>query len=317
MRQTSALLLAASACLAAPCSSAADAAAPSHSFLATGDHTMIVEGASGGATGTIAWDYPLPTREGWVLASGNVLLAVGKSGPYPGGGAIEVTRDKKIVWEYKGTQDELASVQKTAAGTYVVTEEGAKPRLLEIDALGKVLVEIALQPQTGNSHMQTRMARKLADGTYLVPHLLAFAIKDYAKDGTVLGAIDTTAPGDSDHHQETWPFTAIRLPDGNTLAGLTHSNTVAEFSPTGKRVWEVTNQDVGGIIKDACGVQRLPNGNTIINSYAAGGAGEVKLFEVTPDKKVVWTYAPKDGGHIHDFHVFATDGKVLEGPALR
>ncbi len=316
MRQPFALMLAC-ACLAAPCARAADAVAPSHSFLATGDHTMIIEGASGGAAGTMTWDYPLPSREGWVLPGGNVLLAIGKSGPYPGGGAIEVTRERKIVWEYKGTQDELASVQKTAAGTYVVTEEGRKPRLLELDASGKVLVEIALQPQTDNSHMQTRMARKQPDGTYLVPHLLAFAIKHYGKDGTVLDAIDTTAPDDSAHHVETWPFTAIRLPDGNTLAGLTHSNTVAEFAPSGKRVWEVTNQDVGGIIKDACGIQRLANGNTIINSYAAGGAGEVKLFEVTPDKKVVWTYAPKDGGHIHNFHVFATDGKMLEGEPMR
>ena len=90
-----------------------------------------------------------------------------------------------------------------------------------------------------------------------------------------------------------------------------------QFDADGKKVWELTNEEVGGIIKDACGVQRLANGNTIINSYAAGGPNEVKLFEVTPGKQVVWTYAPKDGGHIHNFHVFATDGKVLEGEPLR
>jgi hypothetical protein len=295
---------------------AADAPAITHSFLATGGRTVIVEDARGG-DGKITWEYPAGTREGWVLPGGNVLLAVSKGGAYPGGAAIEVTRDKKIVWEYKGTQDELNSVQKTPEGTYVVTESGKKPRLLELDASGKVLVEFALQPQTDNSHMQTRMARKLADGTYLVPHLLAFAIKQYGRDGAVLSTLDTTAPGDAAHHQETWPFTAIRLPDGHTLAGLTHSNTVAEFDKDGKRVWELTNQDVGGIIKDACGVQRLPDGDTIVNSYAAGGANEVKLFEVTPAKKVVWTYAPPEGLHVHHAHVFATNGVQLPYPALR
>jgi hypothetical protein len=31
--------------------------------------------------------------------------------------------------------------------------------------------------------MQTRMARQLRSGNYLVPHLLAFAIKEYSTDG--------------------------------------------------------------------------------------------------------------------------------------
>jgi hypothetical protein len=132
------------------------------------------------------------------------------------------------------------------------------------------VVEFPLQCQNGNSHMETRMARKLADGTYLVPHLLDFAVKQYDRTGKVLAVIDTTAPGDTAHKVESWPFTAIRLPNGNTLVGLTHSNTVAEFDPAGKRVWELSNDQVGGIIRDACGVQRLPNGDTIVNSYAAG-----------------------------------------------
>lgn len=295
---------------------AADNPVITHSFLATGGKTFIWQVDAGATEGRIAWQYPASTREGWVLANGNVLLVVSKGGAYPGGAAIEVTRDNKIVWEYKGTQEELNSVQKTADDTYVVTEAGKSPRLLEIDSAGKVVVSFALQCQNSNAHMETRMARKLADGTYLVPHLLDFAVKQYDRSGKVLAVIDTTVPGDAGHKVESWPFTAIRLANGNTLVGLTHSNTVAEFDPTGKRVWELTNEQAGGIIRDACGVQRLPNGNTIVNSYAAG-ANQPKIFEVTPDKKVVWTYAPPEGGGIHHMQIIDTNGVALPGPALR
>ena len=42
-----------------------------HSFLATGGETFIADGE-----GKIIWQYPLSTRDGWVLDKGNILLAV-------------------------------------------------------------------------------------------------------------------------------------------------------------------------------------------------------------------------------------------------
>ena len=309
-------LLLAIFCCSGACALAAEGAAITHSFLATGGHTFIWQVDAGAKEGHVVWEYPAGTREGWVLPGGNILLAVSKGGAYPGGAAIEVTREKKVVWEYKGTQEELNSVQKTAEGTYVVTESGKAPRLLEIDATGKTVVEFPLQCQNGNAHMETRMARKLADGTYLVPHLLDFAVKQYDRTGKVLKVIDTTVAGDSEHKTQSWPFTAIRLANGNTLVGLTHSNTVVEFDADGKRIWELTNEQTGGIIRDACGVQRMPNGNTIVNSYAAG-ANQPKIFEVTPDKTIVWTYAPPEGGGIHHMHIIDTNGVPLDGTPLR
>jgi len=287
-----------------------------HSFLATGSKTYILEVDKDNPHGKVTWEHPAVTREGWVLPDGNVLLAISKNKQYPGGAAIEVTRAGKVVWEYKGTQSEVNSIQKTPEGTYVLTEAGAKPRLLEIRADGSIAVEFPLVCQVPNAHMQTRMSRKLADGTYLAPHLLDFAVRNYDRTGKVLSAIDTTVAGDKDHKIRSWPFTAIRLPNGNTLVGLTNSNRVAEFDPKGVKVWEITNDDVGGLIKDACGVQRLPNGNTIVNSYAARG-NDVKLFEVTPDKKVVWTFRDPSRPNIHHCQVLDADGKRLEGSPLR
>lgn len=259
----------------------------------------------------MSWSHPLNTRDAFVLPDGNLLLVITRGQPgYPGGGLIEVTPANQLVWEYVGRQEEVNSGQKTPEGTYVLTEAGAQPRLLELDAAGREIVSFPLDCQISNAHMQTRMARKLPDGSYLVPHLLDCAVKQYDRSGRVLRVIDTRATDAAGQPQETWPFTAIHLENGNVLVGLTHGNAVAEFDAAGRKVWEVGNDDVGGVIQDACGVQRLPNGNTVVTSYGAG-PGEVNLWEVTPDKRLVWTW--RGGGHVHAFQILDTDGRPLAG----
>src|SRR4029079_11849911 len=107
--------------------------------------------------------------DGFVLPGGNVLLAVSKGKEFPGGGAVEVTRDGKEVFRYRGTQSEVNTVQALGDGRYVLTEAGPRPRVLEVDRAGKVLVEVPIRAQVKDTHLQTRMARKLSNGNYLVP----------------------------------------------------------------------------------------------------------------------------------------------------
>jgi len=277
-----------------------------HSFLVTGGETYIVSGDD-----TVPWRYPKSTRDGWALPDGHLLLAVSKGKDYPGGAVIDLDREGKIHFEYKGTQSEVNTVQPLPNGNLVLTEAGKNPRLLEIDRAGKTIVEIPIRCQLDNPHMQSRMSRKLANGNYLVPHLLDRVVREYRPDGTV--AWEARTP---DEPQECWPFTAIRLENGNTLVNLTHGNRTAEFDPVGKVVWQVTNEDLGSpLFRDPCGAQRLPNGNTVIASYGMGGKG-VKLFEVTRDKKVVWTWSSDRPG-VHHVQILETNGKPLEGVPLR
>jgi hypothetical protein len=296
-------------------------------ILVCGKQAAIVAFSLEHPEGVVEWSYPVNTREGWVLPDGNVLLAVGKGSRLPdgdvvsGGAAIEIRRGAgaadssgdRIVWRYDGTQAEVNSIQKTADGTYVLTEAGPNPRLLEITADGTVKTEFVLACQKPNTHMQTRMARKQADGTFLVPHLLDFTIVRYAADGTVLSKIDTHVPGEPTIN--SWPFTAIALADGGILAGLTNGNRVVEFDANGAIRWQVTAAETDGAINDACGVQRLPNGNTIIASYRIGKGGE-RMLEVSPDKKVVWAWQANVPA-VHHFHLFESDGKPVPFPALR
>ena len=268
-----------------------------HLFLATGGETFINNGS-----GKPGWSYPHATRDGWVLENGNVLLALSKSKTYPHGAVAEVDRQGKTVFQFLGTQSEVNTVHPLENGVVLLTEAGDKPRLLEVNRDGKVLVELALQAQTKDHHLQTRMSRKLANGNYLVPQLLDRVVREYDPKGKIVWEAKTP-------HM---PFTAIRLPNGNTLIGCTLGNLVIEVDADAKEVWRVTNTDLPGKpINDACGVQRLPNGNTVITSHHAT-AHQVKLTEVTRDKKVVATYHDDRKGGIHHFQILDADGKPLK-----
>ncbi|MGC6466858.1 MAG: hypothetical protein ACON5N_14845 [Akkermansiaceae bacterium] len=276
-----------------------------HSFLIAGSPTVLV-----GEDGQIEWQAKGKARDGYVLENGNILLSIGNV-------AKEVTKDNKVIWSYKLAPEnkELGTVVRLKNGNSLVVERGVKPRLLEITKDGKIAVEVPLKPETNNAHMQTRMARKLPSGNYLVPHLLAFKVKEYKPDGTVVNEIKTDLPELGGREARNWPFTAIRLDNGNTLVNLTNGNKTVEFDAEGKVAWKATNDDVGGRFADPCGGQRLANGNTIICSYGQGNGKMAKIFEITPDRKVVWEfYHPK--ARAHGIHIVTTNGK-REGTKLK
>jgi len=285
--------------LAAVAAHAVAADPPRHTFLATGAETFIADD-----TGKASWTHPHSSRDGWVLPSGNVLLALSKSKSYPSGAVVEVDRAGKVLFEFKGTQSEVNTVQPLPGGRVMLTEAGDRPRVLEVDRTGKIVADVPIQAQTKDHHMQTRMTRKLANGNYLVPQLLDKVVREYDPAGKVVW--EATAP-----HM---PFTAIRLPDGNTLVGCTRGNLVVELDRAGKEVWRLTNDDLPGRpLDDCCGVERLKNGNTVVTSYHAG-PGKVRLQEVTRDKKVVWTYTDTRRSGIHTFQILGPDGRPGANP---
>lgn len=277
-----------------------------HSFFVAGPtFTGIID-----EQGHPSWDAGRPgARDGWVLKNGNVLIAWNNV-------VREFTPKKEVVFEYKldAANKEIGTVQRLPNGITLITELGGKPRLMEVAANGKIEVEVPLLPETGNAHMQTRMARKLPSGNYLVPHLLAFKVKEYKPDGTVVQEFPTDMEALGGREAKNWPFTAIRLSNGNTLVCLTNGNKVVEMDAKGKVVWQVSNDDFDNKpFDDACGGQRLPNGNTVITAYHAKKG--IKLFEVTPEKKIVWTY---EGPHrAHHFQILTTNGTPIKGDPLK
>ena len=269
-----------------------------HSFLICGNKTVLLNEKS-----EILWQTKGYGRDGFVLENGNILVSVANV-------AKEISRNGKLVWSYqlsKGNK-ELGTCVRLENGNTLVVERGVKPQLLEVGADGKVEVCVPLQPETANAHMQTRMARKMPNGNYLVPHLLAFAVKEYKPDGTVVRTIKTDLAELGGRKERNWPFTAIRVSDGKVLSNLTNGNKCVEFDSKGRVTWRLDNSHVNGRLADPCGGQRLTNGNTVICSYGQKKGDMPKIFEVTKDKKVVWEYFNPEI-RAHEVHVISTNGK--------
>jgi len=278
-----------------------------HSFLITGSKTAIINEAC-----QVVWEAKGRSRDGFVLDSGNILVSQGKE-------AREYTRDGEVVFRYRLSEEnkELGTAVRLPNGNTMVVERGAKPRLREVNKKGEVLVEVPLRPDSNNAHMQTRMARKLPNGNYLVPHLLGFAVKEYDKTGKVLRTIRTDLEELGGRKDENWPFTAILLANNRILVNLTHGNKTVEFDQDGKVVWRADNRHAGGRFADPCGAQRLPSGNTVICAYGQRKPAMAKAFEITADKAVVWEYInPKLRG-IHEIHVLTTNGRKVPGKPMK
>jgi hypothetical protein len=276
-----------------------------HSYLVLGRATAII-----GEDGKTEWEYAGGSRDGFVLPNSNVLVAWADR-------VEEVTRSKTVIFSYRRSKEngELSTAQRLYNGHTLVTELGARPRLLEVSSDGKVISEIPLQPETENVHMQTRMARQLRNGNYLVPHLLAFAVKEYSPEGEIVHTLKTDLDALGGRKAENWPFTAIRLDNGNTLVSLTHGNKVVEFTAAGEIAWMVKNEDVGGRFNDPCGAQRLANGNTVIGSH--GVSSGVSMIEVTPKREIVWTSDHLLAANVHHFQILTTNGKAEPGMPLK
>ena len=276
-----------------------------HSFLALGARTAII-----GEDGETLWSTRGGSRDGFVLPNGNILIAWADE-------VKELTRQNEAVFSYQRSSEnkEIGTTQRLYNGNTLVTELGTKPRLLEVNPRGIVVSECPLQPETQNAHMQTRMARQLKNGNYLVPHLLAFAVKEYTPAGKVVRVFETDLDAIGGRAAENWPFTAIRLDNGNTLISLTHGNKVVEMNPTGDIVWKVTNDDVRGLFNDPCGSQRLANGNTVIGSH--GARSGVSMIEVTPNRQIVWESRHPLAAGIHHFQILTTNGTLEPGIPLK
>jgi hypothetical protein len=271
------------------------------SFLMLGGFTQIID-----AAGKVTWKYPAVTRDGEVLPNGNLLLTLSKTKAYPGGAVVEITRDQKVIWEYKGTQTEVNTANLLDNGNIMLTEAGDNPRLLEVARDGSIKFEIPLGCQITNHHMQSRMARKLPNGHYLVPQ--EKTVREYDDAGKVVW--ERKSPESALDNRS---FCSLRNAAGHTLISLTVGSHIIEVDQAGKIVWELRDGDLAGVpVNRTTALSWLPNGNIVFSNYAAR-APQAKVVEITREKKVVWTFTDASNQGVHEFHLLDDAGKPLAG----
>ena len=250
------------------------------------------------AKGKVQWEYAnkAETHDIQLLPNGNVLL------PLPKSTVGEVDKDGKIVWQFEckpkeGSKDrvEIHAFQRLEDGLTMIAESGNR-RIIEVDKDGKIVREVPLTVEKPSSHRDTRMVRKLANGNYLVCHEGDGKIREYEPSGKVVwtyvmelgGRPRSPGHGVEGHGNEV--FGAVRLPNGNTLIAGGNNNRVLEVNPKGEIVWKIDQSELPGIkLAWVTTLHVLPNGNIIVGNCHAGPENP-QLFEITRDKKVVWTF---------------------------
>lgn len=248
------------------------------------------------ADGSVEWEYPskFVAHDIGRLPNGNIMF---QSGPAT---IVEVSPAKEVVWKFTSKPKEgytgaieIHGFQRLENGLTLVSETGNR-RLIEVDRDGRIVHEIPLTVDKPNTHRDTRIARKLATGNYLVCHEGDGVVREYDPSGKVVWsyALDLNnqprTPNHDGHGKEV--FNALRKPNGNTLIAAGNGNRVIEVSPEGKIVWSIERDELPGIhLSWVTTLKLLPSGNIIVGNTHAG-PDNPQLFEVTRDKRVVWTF---------------------------
>ena len=248
--------------------------------------------------GSLEWELKVGgIHDAQILPNGNVLLQQGFQK------IVEVAPDKSVVWEYdsgkmngnEGKRVEVHAFQRLEKGLTMIAESGPG-RIIEVDKEGKIHHEIKLKLNHPSAHSDTRLARKIAHGHYLVAHEADGCVREYDQAGGVVWEFEVPLFGKErkgGHGPEAFGnslFSATRLANGNTLIGAGNGHSVLEVTSAKEIIWKVEQNDLPGItLAWVTCVQRLPNGNTLIGNCHAGPENP-QFIEVTKDKKVVWTW---------------------------
>jgi len=273
------------------------------------------------ADGKVEWETPCNymAHELTLLQNGNTLINTAPAT------LVEMTPQKQVVWSWEGKpvapytgKVEIHGAQRLENGLTMIAESGNR-RIIEVDREGKIVHQIALTVDHPSSHSDTRMARKLDNGHYLVCHETDGVVREYDDAGKVVWsyALDLAgrprSPGHGPEGHGNQVFGAIRLPNGNTLMAAGNGNRIIEVNPAGTIVWSIEHDELPGItLAWTTTLELLPNGNLIFGNCHAG-PDNPQLIEVTRDKKVVWTFKDFEhfGNSLACAQVLGIEGKVI------
>jgi hypothetical protein len=212
------------------------------------------------------------------LPNGHVLFA--HSGTPTG--VEEVDREGNIVWTYHSKAAEVLGFERLPNGNVLVAEQGPC-QAVEVDRDGKIVSTVPMTTTEQAPHRQVRRVHRLANGNVLAAHEGEGVVREYDPKGKPVweyGGIENV-------------FEAVRLANGNTLIGCGTQKRIIEVTPDKRVVWEFKSEDAPELnLTWITSLQVLPNGNYVIANFLRGSEGKgVHAFEVTKDKKVVWTFA--------------------------
>ena len=244
--------------------------------------------------GKVVWQYSIPQRtatgriqefdDATLLSNGNIVYACMS-------GAGIITPEKNIIWQYicpEGT--ETHSCQPIGKDSVLMVLNGFPGKVLLFNTATNTLLKEIIIPTTSTStHGQFRHIRITKNKTIMVGLFAEKKVVEFTLDGKAVWSVDAPSA-----------WSAIRLHNGNTLISGDAQSYTREVNMKGETVWEFTQADAPFKLYNNQTASRLANGNTVICNWCAGNPkteewkGTVQVFEVTPDKKVVWALSSWD-----------------------
>lgn len=266
----------------------------------------------------------------YVFPNGDVLAQFADWGAPYGCGIMKVDKDSKLIWAFKDTvhhdltMDEKGNiytiVQKTLAdpqpGFETITYPINADYVVKLSPEGKELDRISLLDAFRDTPYELMMYHDPAKGdddwdffhTNSIDVLKPEMAEKFPmfKPGNILLSMRTISylvMLDPETKKIVWAYggywkgqhSSKFLPNGHILvfdnkghfASKTNYSRVIEFDPaTQQIVWSYAGSKEQPFYSDQVGkAQRLPNGNTLVAESSIA-----KIFELTPDKKIVWSY---------------------------
>ncbi|MDR1498329.1 MAG: PQQ-binding-like beta-propeller repeat protein [Puniceicoccales bacterium] len=149
-----------------------------------------------------------------------------------------------------------------------------------------------LDPKTGETKFRYDAGRnsvyatqRLSNGNTFIGVCSAQKLLEVAPSGKVVKTISLIPAGKKRKGGHGFMRNARVLKNGNYLVAHYGAREVVEYSPEGKEVWQFKSPT------SVHSATRLANGNTLIMGADAGKPG---LYEVTPEKKIVWQVTNDD-----------------------
>lgn len=247
------------------------------------------------AEGKIIWEHPIPSLSVMfrVRKNGNVIYAYGGNPT----GVQEVDRDHRVVWDYHAKCEQVLGFDVLPNGNILVGEQGPC-RAVEVNMKGEEVRTTPLITAEKAAHRQLRSIHKLKNGDLLCCHEADATVRQVTPEGKLVweyGPVDNV-------------FDAIRLRNGNTLIAAGTQARIIEVTPDKRIVWEFSAKDAPDLgMNWITGLQLLKNGNIVAANFLRGKEGKgAHAFEVTRDKRVLWTFAN------HEMSTLVTMARFLD-----
>ena len=257
--------------------------------------------------GQVVWSYEDPAGRGEIsdavlLGNGNLLLAH----QY----AVElISPEKKVLWKMAAPQGTEIHTAMPIGHDHVLYVQNGDPAMVKVVNIttGETRKEFSIpvgNPKSVHGHF--RHARITPWGTLLVAHMDMKKICEYDANGKEVWSFATDGP-----------WGANPLANGNVL--IVDRRSVREVNHQGETVATITPADSPEYKLSSLQLAwRLPNGNTLVNSWFNEWSGQVnrtnppaQAVEFTPTKQIVWVLRSWENPDLGP----ATTIQILDTPA--